>query len=357
MTGKERIHKILKGEKVDRIGLAETFWKETIPVWENQGYPKGEEFWSHFGHDLISTWAYVPICRPGVEELIEETDEWRLTKNGDGATLKWFKERTGVPEHVGFDVTNGEVWREQYREDCLRFSKDRLVTEQYEKMLAAAKKDDLFFAFGTMEVFEVGKNIAGHEHMCMGMLDDPDWINDMFDCIVTQQIEACEYLFEHNGLPDGVWLYGDIGFKGSPFIGLDMYREMVLPHNKRLIDWFKSKGLPVIFHSCGFIEPLMPGILETGIDMLQAMEVKAGMDIRRLQPLYGDRIGFMGNIDVRTLESNDLQKVEEEIRAKVECGKKAKGYIFHMDHSIPQSVNYETYRFALDCARKYGTYN
>ena len=90
--------------------------------------------------------------------------------------------------------------------------------------------------------------------------------------------------------------------------------------------------------------------------MLQAMEVKAGVDLLRLKPLHGDRIGFMGNIDVRVLETNDLEKVEEEVKKKVVCGMQGGGYIFHSDHSIPSSIEFKTYRFALECGRKYGTY-
>jgi uroporphyrinogen decarboxylase len=190
----------------------------------------------------------------------------------------------------------------------------------------------------------------------MAMLEDPEWIHDMFDSIVEMLILNYEYVFEKAGLPDGIWIAADMGFRDHPFVSLDTYRECVLPHHKRYISFFKSHGLPVLMHSCGFIEPLVPGMIEAGIDMLQAMEVKAGVDLRRLKPLYGDKIGFCGNVDIRTWETNDRAKVEEEIRAKVLCGKEGGGYIFHSDHSVPESVRLDTYRFALECALKYGTY-
>ncbi len=356
MTSKERIQMILRGETPDRIGFAETFWDETIPGWISQGYPEGVPAWKEFGLDIVSCWGHGSEAFSERSELIEETDAWRIAKDGNGATLKWFKDGSGVPEHIAFDCINGEVWREKFREKVRTFDPLRIDQPVLSATLKEARDNDLFCVFNGIEVFEIGKNYSGHQEMCIGMLDDPEWINDMFASFITQQINGWDWIFEHIGKPDGIWLYGDIGFKGRPFISPDMYVELVLPHNKRLIDFFHDRKLPVIFHSCGFVEPLIPGIIETGIDLLQAMEVKAGMDVTRLQPLFGDRIGFMGNIDTRLFEVGNLEKLEAEISKKILCAKKSRGCIFHSDHSIPPSVRLSTYRHALACAHKYGHY-
>ncbi len=58
--------------------------------------------------------------------------------------------------------------------------------------------------------------------------------------------------------------------------------------------------MPVIMHSCGYVEPLLADMIDAGINCLQAMEVKAGMDVVKLHRLYGDKISFMGGIDIRT---------------------------------------------------------
>ena len=63
-----------------------------------------------------------------------------------------------------------------------------------------------------------------------------------------------------------------------------MYNEILLPGHKRSIGWAKGRGLPVILHSCGFVEPLVPGLIEAGIDCLQVIEVKAGMDLLPVSP-------------------------------------------------------------------------
>ena len=72
-------------------------------------------------------------------------------------------------------------------------------------------------------------------------------------------------------------------------------------------------------HSCGFIEPLLPGMVEAGIDCLEAMEVKAGMDLLRIYKEYGEKIALMGGLDVRPVASNDIDGSRRELDSKIPC--------------------------------------
>ena len=125
-----------------------------------------------------------------------------------------------------------------------------------------------------------------------------------------------------------------------------MYHELLLPGHKKIIDYCHSLGLKVIMHSCGFIEPLLPGMIEAGIDCLEAMEVKAGMDLLRIYKEYGEKISLMGGLDVRPVASN----------SKIPFVKQNYGFILHTDHSVPESTNYDSYRFFVDYGLKLGTY-
>ena len=58
-----------------------------------------------------------------------------------------------------------------------------------------------------------------------------------------------------------------------------MYDELIQPGHIRTIRFAKEHDMPVIMHSCGYVEPLLGGMIEAGIDCLQAIEVKAGMDL------------------------------------------------------------------------------
>jgi uroporphyrinogen decarboxylase len=109
-----------------------------------------------------------------------------------------------------------------------------------------------------------------------------------------------------------------------------------------------SLGLKVMMHSCGFIEPLLPHVVETGIDCLQAMEIKSGMDLLRIYRQYGDRLSLMGGIDVRTLCTNDHAVIDRELEAKIPVVKQGFGYMLHTDHSVPPTVKYGTYRYFIE---------
>ena len=125
--------------------------------------------------------------------------------------------------------------------------------------------------------------------------------------------------------------------------------------HKRIFDFMHARGCKVLMHSCGFIEPFLPYIVEAGLDCLQAMEVKAGMDPIRIHKNYGDKIALFGGMDVRVLSSNDKSQIDKELE-KLPVLMQNYGYILHSDHSIPDTVEYETYRYFLDKALQLGTY-
>jgi uroporphyrinogen decarboxylase len=165
-----------------------------------------------------------------------------------------------------------------------------------------------------------------------------------------------EMLFDREGLPDGVWFYEDMGFLGRPFMSPAMYREIIQPAHTKTIALAHSLGLPVVMHSCGMVEKLLPGMIEAGIDCLQVIEVKAGMDLLKLHSLYGDRISFMGGIDIREVYPNDFSRIDRELESKIPTAMKGYGYALHSDHSIPATVDMPTFRYFIDKGIELGTY-
>ena len=69
-----------------------------------------------------------------------------------------------------------------------------------------------------------------------------------------------------------------MGYKGAPFFSTEMYRELLKPFHKKAVDWAHERGMVTELHSCGFIEPLLDDVVDTGVEMLNPLEVKAGMD-------------------------------------------------------------------------------
>ena len=357
LTSHERIRRMLKREPADCIGLYETFWGETHASYLEKGHLKpGEDIKSHFNLDIVESWVF--NCTADLdfkEEFVEEDEETRLVKNGNGAILRWFKNKSTTPENVDYTVKDRAGW-DEVKEKLIEIDERRINFAAYREAKARAKAEDRFFVWAGVNVFEQMHPICGHEYMLMGMALDPDWIHDMVKVYSDLTLQLQEILFAKEGLPDGIWYYEDMGFKNRPFMSPDMYNELVYPAHKRTVDFAHQRGLPVIMHICGFIEPLLPGIVKAGVDCLQAMEIKAGMDPIRIFKDYGDVLSLMGGLDVRVLCANDKAAIDRELEAKIPILKQNYGFCLHSDHSIPPEVEYETLHYFMDKGLSLGKY-
>ncbi len=357
LTGVERIGNILKRKPVDRIGLFEHFWGDTLKKWQGEGHiSENQDLATHFGFDMALCWAFNLVVRLDfVPEVLEETEETVVTRDGNGAVLRRHKLHASTPEHIDFAVKERKAW-EELSKPFLVPSRERIKFEPYREAKEACRAHDRFFCWSGVNVFESMHPVCGHEHMLMGMATDPGWVKDMAEVYSDLTVSLMEILFAEEGKPDGIWFYEDMGFKQRPFMSPDMYREIIQPAHKKTIDYAHSIGLPVIMHSCGFIEPLLPGMVEAGIDCLQVIEVKAGMDLLRIKRDFGDRLVLFGGMDARNLVANDREAIREELEEKILPAREGYGYILHSDHSIPTTTEYETYRFFVDEGLRLGTY-
>jgi uroporphyrinogen decarboxylase len=349
LTSIERIHNILKRQPVDRIGLFEHFWGDTQRIWEEKGWIKpGELMEDHFGYDLQLLWAFNLVADLDFQPVtVEETEETILQRDGNGALLRRHKLHDSTPEHVDFLVKDRKGWDELIKPK-LKADRRRINFEAYRTAKKQAAEAKRFFCWSGVNVFELMHPICGHEFMLMGMALDADWIKDMVNTFARLTLELQETLFAEEGYPDGIWYYEDMGFKQHPFMSPRMYKEIIQPGHNLTIQWAKSHGLPVILHSCGYVEPLVPGLIEAGIDCLQVIEVKAGMDLLKLYQRFGDVLSFMGGIDVRCLYRNDKKEIDAELEAKIPTVKGKYGYVLHSDHSIPSNVTHDTYQYFIN---------
>ncbi|MBE7488778.1 MAG: hypothetical protein KJ050_02485 [Candidatus Omnitrophica bacterium] len=360
LTSIERVANALARFPVDHIPVVVSPWGATIERWRKEGHiGQDENVAEHFGQDIHGGgWINCVADLDFQVAVIEETEETILRKDGNGATLRHHKLHDSTPEHVDFDVKERQAWEIQIKPHLLDVDPRRIPFEDYRKAKAFAAEKQRFYCWGGVAPFEQMHPVCGHEYMLMGMATDPEWVKDMVMTYAHFTLIHLEELFSKEGKPDGMWFYEDMGFKLRPFMSPSMYRDIVQPGHKLLFDYAHSLGCKVIVHSCGFIEPLVPGMVEAGMDCLQAMEVKAGMDMRRIFDHFGDRLSFFGNIDVRTLISNDLSAVESEMLSKIPYVlKNGGGYILHTDHSEPPEINYETEKFFVERGREISQLN
>jgi len=355
MTSFERMSNTLARKPVDQIPIAISPWGATVQRWVKEGHLReGEDVAEHFGQDLRSAgWLNGVADLDYTPEVIEETEETILQKDGNGAMLRRHKLHDSTPEHVDFTVHDRATWEEYVKPFLLDVNRRRIDFAGYRNGRQFCAEKQRFFCWGGVAPFEQMHPVCGHEYMLMGMALDPEWVIDMVQSFTNLTINHLELLFAEEGKPDGMFFYEDMGFKNRPFMSPAMYAEIIQPGHKRLFDFAHSLGCKVIVHSCGYVAPLVPGLIEAGMDCLQAMEVKAGMDLPTLFKEFGDRIAFYGGVDVRTLISNDRAQIDAELNAKIlPVLKGGGGYILHSDHSEPPEVDYATMRYFVDHGRE-----
>ncbi len=145
LTGKERITRILNHEPVDRIALFEHFWGgDTEKLWTKQGghlKEGGESIPDHFEFDMDIHWTFnFKADLDFVDEVIEETEETILTKDGNGAYLRNHKLHNTTPEHVDFTVKDREGWEKHIKPHLLEVDDRRIDFEGYRIKKKSAKE-------------------------------------------------------------------------------------------------------------------------------------------------------------------------------------------------------------------------
>jgi uroporphyrinogen decarboxylase len=389
-TPQQVVNALLRGGKAERVALMEGPWPDAIAAWVQQGYPTRQVFkkkgqdrwrredgmweeaeqdgeyeepvppWEHFGFDMVGTGGWFDLY-PQIdhEELLEETPEWTIKRNGAGAALKYWKHKSGTPEHVDFLMTSREIWERDYRPHLLQWDDRRLNdVETQQKTTQDARRAQRWVHYGHMFTWEAMRQSMGDVTMYQSLALDPEWIQDYNQVYTHLFQQAFTRLFELLGLPDGIWLYEDLGYKNGLFASPRMLEELMFPYYKQMIDFFHSHNLPVVLHTCGSTAQALPLIVAAGFDALNPMERKAkDNDPFVFAEQYGDRLAFVGGLDARVFETNDKEVIRREISHYID-GMKARGarLIFASDHSLSTNVRFDTYRFAVEVYREHMLY-
>ena len=352
MTKREIIKTLLAGQLPERVGLNEHFWPYICEnAWQAQGVAPGTDFVQRFNLDLRSiSWFSAPAPRPDLACVVEESDEWIVRRNGWGAATKTWKHKAGTPEHVGFSITSPEIWKRDFRDAFEAINvRDHVDLPQMKRRYAQAMAGEEFVTYSSLFVFEELRGILGDVTMLEALLLEPEWIHDFCSLVTRKYMDCFELLFREVGLPDGVHIYEDLGYTAACFASPACHREMIFPYHKRLFGLFKDYRLPIILHTCGDFRPHIDSIIESGVDCIQALEAKTGMNVADLAERYKDKLCFMGNIDVRSLESGNRERIRGECLGKLNAMKKLRApYIYMSDHSIPPSVSVSDYEYMLE---------
>jgi len=342
---------------LDRVPRGETFWFETIQRWQDEGLRGGpREVLELLGSDFRQCCWLFPAPFPGEQSTIEQDERTRIVRDEFGKRVRYWRERSGTPEHLGFECDSREAWETRFKPALLSAGLQVNVPEvvrRYRRGRAEGKWCHL----DGIESFEALRALIGDEISLMAMLDDPEWIVDVSRTFTDLMLQNLDAIMATGIQPDGLWIYGDMAFRTATMCSPQTYRELIWPDHKRLADWAHAHRMKFIFHTDGDVNGVMDMYCEAGFDCIQPLEAKASMDVRKLLPRYHHRLAFFGNIDVMAMATNDMALIEQEIASKLAVGKQYRSYIYHSDHSVPPSVSWQTYQGIVQLLDKYGNYD
>jgi len=142
----------------------------------------------------------------------------------------------------------------------------------------------------------------------------------------------------------------------SPFMSMEQFREFELPNIRRLVDYAKNRGVPVLKHSDGNIYPILDDMIDAGVRGIHPIE-PGTMDLRDVKQRYGDKVCILGNVDCRyVLPFGSEGDVRRDVRRCIDAAAKGGGYVLASSNSIHANCKIKNVYVMVDEARRYGKY-
>ena len=352
MTSYERFSRAFQHKEADRVPIVDYPWPATLERWHKEGLPENVDYNNYFGMDRIIE-IVVDSSPRFPTKVLEETNEYIIETTAWGATMKNWKHSASTPQFLDFKIKDRASWAEA-KELMIGFP-DRLPWDWMHNNYGTWRekgywiRGDLWFGFDAAHSWAVGT-----DRVLMAMVEDPEWCIDMFQHFFNVSIDLLDIVWDAGYRYDSAVWCDDMGYKGKQFFSVDMYRELLKPIQKQAVEWAHEKGIPITLHSCGDVNPFIPELIEIGVDALNPIEVKAGMDPIGIKKQYGDKLTLHGGINA--LLYDDIEALEAEMRRVIPALKQNGGYILSSDHSIPSSISLKDFGRFMELAKELGSF-
>ncbi|OGS34611.1 MAG: hypothetical protein A2293_03140 [Elusimicrobia bacterium RIFOXYB2_FULL_49_7] len=274
MTARERILRMYHHQDADRIAIFDTPWQSTLRRWEKEGMPLDTDYTTYLGLDAIRTFR-LDNSPQYEQKVLEETADYLIVTSTWGVTTKNWKHAESTPEFIDFTIKDPESWFTAKAR--ITANSERINWKNIESDFSRWEKEGAWIQALLWFGFDITHSwIVGTERVLMALVENPEWLQDMFDTQLTVQLKLLDQLWDKSYRFQGVKWFDDMGYKKNQFFSLSMYREIIKPFHQRAIDWAHNKGIKTYLHSCGDINPFVPELVSMGLDMLNPLEVKAG---------------------------------------------------------------------------------
>jgi uroporphyrinogen decarboxylase len=155
----------------------------------------------------------------------------------------------------------------------------------------------------------------------------------------------------------------DLATQQSLLCSPDLYKAMVHPYHKELFGFIRKKAkapIHIFYHTCGAVKPLIPFLIEEGVDILNPVQVNAmGMDSRELKREFGKDVTFWGGgVDTqRVLPFGTPAEVRDEVKRRIDDFAPGGGFVFAAVHNVQSDVSPENFMAMWDAMREFGSYH
>lgn len=200
-----------------------------------------------------------------------------------------------------------------------------------------------------------GLGQGGFDDWMVTLAAEPEYVRRLYEKLVDAWLDNLRAFHQRVGERIQVLqIADDFGTQRAPFLSVRMFRELVMPAYRRGLDWVHANtSWKVMLHSDGALYPLLPSIIEMGVDILNPVQTAAeGMGARRLKDEFGGRLVFWGgSCDPQTtLAFGTPEDVAREAREHLEVFGRDSGYVFAPVHNIQANVSPEKVVALFDTA-------
>ena len=376
MNSRERVIRTVERSGPDRVPMGDAFWEDTMTRWRGEGMGaettdqvRGLSLTEYFGFDF--DYMSVDASPRMPQEIISRDDDYITYRDRYGYTVKKSIGKSRTMHFFDHVTRDRAAWEEIKK----RFALDGDVTariddvsyfmhmgpyptwEEARGKYERIRRRDRYLLFDTYGAYEATWRHRGFDRLLMDMAEDPDFVADMANTFMDLLLQILGRCLDLGMKPDGVFMVDDLAYTAGMLMSPRTWRRIFKPAARKLGDFLRDNGIHYWMHCCGNAEAIFEDLIECGLQVIQPLEAKSGLDVRKLRETYSARLTFWGNIDVINMANGTDAEIEEEIRTKIapfiaDGG----GYIYHSDHSVPPEVSLERYRLVLDLVRKYGTY-
>lgn len=208
---------------------------------------------------------------------------------------------------------------------------------------------------GSMQctVWETAWYIRGMEPLMMDMMCEEESASVMLDRVTETAIQRAR-IYAKAGV-DILYLGDDVGMQESLMMSEDLYETWLFPRLKKVIDAAREikPDILVFYHSCGYVEPLIPQLIKAGIDVLTPIQAEC-MDFENIFRKYGSQLSFHGTIGTQTtLPFGTPEEVRAAVRRNLDIAGEKGGLYVAPTHLVEPEVPWENILAYVDACKNY----